>query len=74
MSRCRGSHLKKQESELTLDMAMRLLCEALPKKNLALEDAMEIVEYHLRRNRTARRSHEKTWRERHGNTSFKVLL
>ncbi len=69
-------HLKKQESELTLDMAMRLLCEALPEKNLALEDAMEIVEYHLRRNRTARRSHEKTWRETAPwNTRFiKVLL
>jgi SRSO17 transposase len=66
--------LKKHEGELTLHMAVRLLCEALPRKKLTLDDAMEIVNYHLCRNRTARRSHEKTWRERHANTSFKVLL
>lgn len=67
-------HLKKQEGELTLDMAVRLLEAALPRKQLDLEDAIEIINYHLRRNRIARRSHEKTWRERHANTKFEVLL
>ena len=46
-------------------MAIRLLKAALPRPELTVEAALAIVEYHLRRNEIARRSHAKTWKRRH---------
>jgi SRSO17 transposase len=66
--------LKKKTTDLTLDMALRLLRQALPKTELTLEHALDVVDYHLHRNRRARQSHDKTWRLRHENTKFKLLL
>jgi SRSO17 transposase len=56
--------LKKKAVGLTLDMAVRLLKAALPRPALSLEAALTIVEYHLRRNEIARRSHAKRWKKR----------
>jgi hypothetical protein len=55
-------------------MALILLLTVLPSPALTEEDAIAIVAYHLRRNRTARTSHAKTWRKRHKNVKYKVLL
>jgi hypothetical protein len=49
---------------LSLDMAVCLLKAALPRSILTVEGALEIVEYHQRRNETAQRSHAKRWKER----------
>ena len=50
---------------MSLDMAFGLLKAALPQATLTLERALELVEYHQRRNETAKRSHAKRWKERH---------
>jgi SRSO17 transposase len=57
--------LKKKTAGLTLDMAVRLLKAALPRPELTVESALALVEYHLRRNATAKQSHAKRWRQRH---------
>jgi SRSO17 transposase len=66
--------LKKKPSELTLDLALRVLRTALSRSTLTDQEASEIIDYHLGRNRTARTSHRKTWFENHKNVRFKVLL
>jgi SRSO17 transposase len=66
--------LKKKMPQLSLDMAIRLLTSVLSRPKLTEAEAIAIVEYHLRRNRIARRSHEKTWRKRHKGVKYKVLL
>jgi SRSO17 transposase len=66
--------LKKKTSSLTLDMALRLLRATLPMPNLDDEFAIAIIIYHVRRNHTARLSHTKTWRRRHQDVPYKVLL
>jgi SRSO17 transposase len=67
-------HLKKKKPELTLDLALRILRDALRHRTLTQPDAMEIVDYHLHRNRIARKSHGKTWLKRHKKVKFKQLL
>jgi hypothetical protein len=55
-------------------MALRLLKSALPQPKLSAADAIALVEYHLRRNRTARQSHGKSWHKRYKKVQYKVLL
>jgi SRSO17 transposase len=57
--------LKRKVPELTLDMAMRLLRAALPRPHLSLQDAEELVEYHLTHNRQAKKSHRRRWLAKH---------
>lgn len=66
--------LKKKTSTLTLDLALRVLRSALSRPTLTENEAIEIIEYHLRRNRTARKSHGKMWLRNHKNVRFKLLL
>jgi SRSO17 transposase len=66
--------LKKKASELTLDLSLRVLRAALSRSTLTEHEAIEIIEYHLERNQTARTSHRKTWFEKHEKVRFKVLL
>lgn len=66
--------LKKQTSALTLDLALRVLRTALPQPKLSDDDALAIIDYHLRRNQIARSSHRKNWLERHKKVRFKQLL
>jgi hypothetical protein len=54
-------------------MAVRLLKAALPRPELTVEAALDIVAYHLRRNEVARRSHAKTWKRRHKGVTVKPL-
>ena len=53
---------------------MRLLKSALPHPELALERAMELVEYYQERNRIARESHRKRWLAQHEGVKYKLLL
>ena len=50
---------------MTLDRTVRLLQKAFEVPGLALEIAVLLVEYHIRRNAVAQRSHTKTWWARH---------
>jgi len=53
---------------------MRLVRSTLPRPRLSPEDAMELVQYHLARNRQARESHRKSWLAKHKNIVPKMLL
>ena len=57
--------LKKKTPELTLDRTVRLLQRAMEVPGLSLELALLLVDYHIRRNAIAQRSHTKTWMARH---------
>jgi hypothetical protein len=59
--------LGRKVPDLTLDMAMRLLRAALPRPQLTLRDAGELVDYYRARNAQATASHRKTWLAEHPN-------
>ena len=59
--------VKRQVPDLTLDMAMCLLRAALPRPQLSLEEAGDLVDYYLDRNEQAAKSHRKTWMAKHPN-------
>lgn len=59
--------LKRKTPGLTLDMAMRLLQAALPRPQLTLQNAEDLVDYYLDRNDQATESHRKTWLAKHPN-------
>ena len=48
-----------------MDRAVWLLRSALPENHLTPERAILLMDYHINRNKIARASHEKTWREKH---------
>ena len=56
--------------ELTLDRTVQLLKTALEEPRLRLPRATMLVDYHLRRNEVAKRSHAKTWRAKHRGVKF----
>jgi hypothetical protein len=62
--------LQRQIPELTLDRTVRLLQAALEEPELRLPRATALVEYHVRRNEVARKSHAKTWRAKHRAVKF----
>jgi SRSO17 transposase len=53
--------------DLTLDMALRLLRAALPRPQLSVDDAADLVKYHLAHNKRAQASHRKSWLAKHLN-------
>jgi hypothetical protein len=55
-------------------MALRLLRSVLQRPRLTEEEAIELVNYHLERNRVARQSYQKSWKKRHKKLKFKLLL
>jgi hypothetical protein len=55
-------------------MALRLVTSALVRPELKEMEAIAIVEYHLKRNRTALKAHTKSWHRRHKMLKYKVLL
>ena len=52
---------------------MRLLRSALAERELSLEAAIRLVEYHIERNRVAKASHDKAWHARHEDVKFLLL-
>ena len=65
--------LQKKAPELTLDRVVRLLWSALGIEKLSVEAAIELVNYHINRNRIARNSHMKSWMLKHGNRGEKFV-
>jgi hypothetical protein len=55
---------------LTLDRGVRLLAAALEEPELRLPRATALVDYHLRRNEAAKKSHAKRWKARHRDVKF----
>lgn len=53
-----------------MDRTVRLLQAALEEPELRLPRATALVEYHVRRNEVARKSHAKTWRANHRGIKF----
>lgn len=53
-----------------MDRAVRLLAAALEEPELRLPRATALVDYHVRRNEVARKSHAKTWRAKHRGVNF----
>jgi hypothetical protein len=49
---------------------VRLLGAALEEPELRLPRATALVDYHVRRNKAARKSHTKRWRARHRGVKF----
>jgi hypothetical protein len=62
--------LEKKVPELTLDRTVRLLAAALGEPALSVPRAVALVEYHIRRNKVAKASHDKTWRTKHEGVIF----
>jgi SRSO17 transposase len=65
--------LQKKTPELTLDRVIRLLWSAIGMPTLSAEAAIELVNYHLNRNRIARNSHMKSWMRKHGDRVAKFV-
>ena len=66
--------LKQAVPDLTLDMALQLLRSAFARSELSEQEAIDLVDYHRRRNRTAHDSHRKTWLRKHKRIKSEVLL
>jgi SRSO17 transposase len=62
--------LKKKVPELSLDRTVRLLQAALEEPELKLPRAIALVDYHVRRNKLAKASHDKTWKRKHRKVKF----
>ena len=56
-----------------MDRTVRLLRSALELPTLTLEMAIRLVEYHIKRNGIAMRSHAKTWMDKHGHKKYLLL-
>jgi hypothetical protein len=52
---------------------VHLLKRAMVVPGLALELALLLVDYHIERNKTAKKSHTKTWMARHKNVKLLPL-
>jgi hypothetical protein len=52
---------------------VRLLEAAWEEPRLRLDRAIELVEYHIRRNKAAKASHDKAWRLKHKKVEFLLL-
>ncbi len=57
--------LRPEEPQLTLCQSFELLQAALARPRLSLDEAMQLLDYHLRRNQTATVSHRKSWLQKH---------
>lgn len=66
--------LERKTPELTLPMAVSVLQAAFSQSTLTEEDAIGILDYHLRRNRIARQSHRKSWLRKHQKRNLETLL
>jgi len=49
---------------------VRLLEAAWEEPGLRLERAIELVDYHVTRNKVAKASHDKTWKKKHRKVKF----
>ena len=56
-----------------MDRTVRLLEAAWDEPGLRLERAIALVQYHIRRNKIAKASHDKTWKRKHKKVKFLLL-
>ena len=47
-----------------------MLAAALEELELKLPRAVALVDYHVRRNKVAKASHDKTWKEKHKRVNY----
>ena len=66
--------LKAKVPKLTLPMALELVRSVLQRPHLTEDDAIRLTEYHLKRNRTARQSHRKSWLQENKKPILEALL
>jgi SRSO17 transposase len=66
--------VKHNVPELTLDMAMRILRSSFARPSLSEDEAVNIIDYHIERNRIAHDSHRKSWLAKHKRLAKKLLL
>jgi hypothetical protein len=52
---------------------VRLLQKAFEIPGLSVEVAIQLVDYHIRRNEIARKSHTKTWMAKHRKQNYLLL-
>jgi SRSO17 transposase len=65
--------LRKETPALTLDRTVRLLKSAMKLPHLDEDHAVWLVDYYIRRNEIAQKSHEKTWMARRPNVKLLPL-
>ena len=61
---------QKKVPGLTLDRTVRLLEAALEEPGLKLPRAVALVDYHVRRNKVAKASHDNTWKAKHKGLNY----
>jgi SRSO17 transposase len=66
--------VKHEVPELTLDLALRILRSSFARSTLSEDEAVNIIDYHLDRNRIAHDSHRKSWLAKHKRLAKKLLL
>jgi len=66
--------IKHHVPELTLDLALRVLRSSFARPTLTEDEAMDIIDYHIERNRVAHDSHRKSWLTKHKRLAKKLLL
>jgi SRSO17 transposase len=66
--------VKQDVPELTLDLAIRVLRASFARPTLSEDEAMDIIDYHIERNRAAHDSHRKSWLAKHKRLAKKLLL
>jgi SRSO17 transposase len=66
--------LQEEMPELTLPLALELMKATMSRPTLTETDALRLTEYHLHRNRVARKSHRKSWLRKHKRIKPKALL
>ena len=64
---------QKKTPELTLDRTVRLICSAFKLPTLTPEMAIRLVEYHIKRNQIATKSHTKTWMQKYRRKKYLLL-
>ncbi len=66
--------IKHDVPDLTLDLALRVLRSSFARPTVTEDEAMDIIEYHIERNRVAHDSHRKSWLAKHKKLAKKLLL
>jgi hypothetical protein len=66
--------VKHEVTELTMDLALRILRSSFAHPTLGEAEAVNIIGYHLERNRVAYDSHRKSWLAKHKRLAKKLLL
>jgi SRSO17 transposase len=66
--------IKHDVPELTLDLALRVLRSSFARPTLSEDEATDIIDYHIERNRVAHDSHRKSWLRKHKRLAKKLLL